>query len=331
MNHSKPYWQYAEGVNLQQIEEGNKERSVVKSDRQTYESHIEPRRIGSPEDYRSLSHEFDDLIRQEKKLYSRLLKELEKTRLFSGSRPHKSDAPDSSLHPDVGKPPWSEYDVGLKLNEVALFDRETTNMTDAEIRHGCELTMEEVLSERNKSPNRDIGKYSQKADNRYREARRSIESPPESDVSISGMKGQIQNTNRKVFGDRDMKQKIFNRLQLEVGESYSNKLFTGSSFDPPWQHILGHDSTTVSDLTGPLSGWRFRDWHHGSGWQNFILPIHLSAACLAEWNSIMVESVRLILQRWSRVYSFSSTTCCTWKLGEHRIVYRLYTGINKST
>ncbi|MCX6120711.1 MAG: hypothetical protein NTX44_03735 [Ignavibacteriales bacterium] len=191
--------------------------------------------------------------------------------------------------------------------------------------------MEEVLSERNKPPDRDTGKYSQKADNRYREARRSIESPPERDVSISWVNGQIQNTYTKVFGYRDMKQKIFNRLQLEVGESYSNELFTGLSFDPPWQHALGCDSTTVSDLAGPLSGWRFRDWHQGSGWQNYILPIHLSAVFLADWNSIMVESVRLILQRWSRVYSFSSTTCCAWKIGEHRIVYRLNTGINKST
>lgn len=90
------------------------------------------------------------------------------------------------------------------------------------------LTMEEVLSRRKIPPDRDIGKYSQKAGNRYREARRSIESPPERDVSISWMTGQM-------------------------------------------------------------------------------------------------------LQRWSRVYSFSSTICCAWKIGEHDTVYRLYSGENKST
>jgi hypothetical protein len=153
------------------------------------------------------------------------------TLTYSGLDPvnlYKNYTQNSLQHLDVCKPPGSECNFDRRIHEATLFDKETTRLTDAEIRHGCELTMEEVLSKRKLPPNRDIGKYSQKAGNRYRKARRSIKSLQEKDVSISWMTGQI-------------------------------------------------------------------------------------------------------LQRWLRVYSFSSTICCAWKIGEHKIVYRSYSGKNKST
>ena len=131
--------------------------------------------------------------------------------------PLKTCLPDASLW----QVSWNDRKIVTDVGSVTPLrlccDTSSEDYVGSRTTMSYELTMEEVLSRRKIPPDRDIGKYSQKAGNRYREARRSIESPPERDVSISWMMGQIQNTNTRVFGYRDMKQKIFNRLQLEFG------------------------------------------------------------------------------------------------------------------
>jgi hypothetical protein len=265
-------------------------------------------------------------MRQEEKKYSRLLMELNKSCSFA----------QSGLYQGSERSDFAKYSVDQTMDENLSSDLEVTRLTGDEILYGGGLTMEQVLLKRNKPPDWDVGKHSQKSGNQYREARRSIESPPERDVSISWITGQIRNADVEAFGNDEMKEEDLNRLQHEVGESHSIKLqSSGSASDPPWQDARECDSTAVDDSTGPPSGWRYRYWCHDLGWQNSNLSIPLSTGlppdCLAEQDSDVVESVRLNLQRWSRVYSFSSTTCCTWKIGEHEIVYRLHTGENKST
>jgi hypothetical protein len=257
-----------------------------------------------------------------------------------GSSPPLGKPPTGFSETDVGEPPDVECDVGRVADETTSFEIDATKLTGAQNCYGCELTMEQVLSERNRPPDWDSGKNSLKVGNRYREACKSFQSPQVRDVSISWMTGQIHNAVVEDFGNDEMKQKDLDRLQLEVGEPYSNRLLSSRSFaDPPRQYLMGCDSMAVNDFTGPPLSWRYRYWYYDYGWQNNVLPIPLSAGfwaglsagCLAEWESNVVESVRLILQRWSRVNSFSSTICCTCEKSEHEIVQFLYTGENKST
>ena len=76
-----------------------------------------------------------------------------------------------------------------------------------------------------------------------------------------------------------------NRLWLEVGEPYSD--------------FSECDSTAAINSAGPKASRRIGNWYPGSGWHQSVLPI--------PWDSIMVESVRLVLQRWRGVCSFSQT------------------------
>ena len=209
---------------------------------------------------------------------------------------------------DVGKSPGVECDVSRFTDDATLYDTETTKFTNTVIHHSCKLDMEQVLPEQSRLPDWDIGKYSQTVGNRYREAYRSVQVPQVRNVSLSWMTGQIHNANEAAFGNEEMKQKELDRLQLEVGESYSNKLLSSrSSTDPPWHHLMESDSSAADDFAGPPLSWRFRYWYNDHCWQNDVLPMPLSVRCLAEWESVMVESVRLVLQRWRGVCSFSQT------------------------
>jgi hypothetical protein len=95
-----------------------------------------------------------------------------------------------------------------------------------------------------------------------------------------------------------------NRLWLEVGVSYSS--------------ILEYESTAAINSAGPESSRRIGNWRQS------VLPVPLparrvrrslttgslaglSAVFLAKWNSVMVEPVRHVLQRWRGVCSFSRT------------------------
>ena len=94
-----------------------------------------------------------------------------------------------------------------------------------------------------------------------------------------------------------------NKLWLEVGVSYSN--------------ILEYDSPSAINSAGPDSSRRIGNWHQ------YVLPISLPVGYLAEWNSFMVEPVRLVLRRWRGVCSFSQTMRGTRSDEESHLVYDL--------
>ena len=224
---------------------------------------------------------------------------------------------------DVGISPGIECDVGRITDEATSYDIGAAGFTDAKICHGCKLDME-----RNRPPDWDIGKYSQMAGHRYGKAYRSVQSPQVRDVSISWLRGQIHNAKEETFGNDEVKQKDLDRLQFDVGELCSNKLLRSrSSTDPPWQYLMECDATAVNDFTGPPLNRRDKCWYFDQGWQNYFLPMPISASCppsfgrscLTMWESIVVKSVRLILQRWSRVNSFSSTICCASESGSTKL------------
>jgi hypothetical protein len=79
--------------------------------------------------------------------------------------------------------------------------------------------------------------------------------------------------------------KTVKRLWLEIGEPYSN--------------FSECDSTAAINSAGPKPSRRIGNLHPGSCWHHSVLPI--------PWDSVMVESVRLVLQRWRGVCSFSQT------------------------
>jgi hypothetical protein len=107
-----------------------------------------------------------------------------------------------------------------------------------------------------------------------------------------------------------------NRLWLEVGVSYSS--------------ILEYESTAAINSAGPESSRRIGNWRQS------VLPVPLpagslaglpagslaglSAVFLAEWNSVMVEPVRHVLQRWRGVCSFSQTMRSTRSDEESHLV-----------
>ena len=90
------------------------------------------------------------------------------------------------------------------------------------------------------------------------------------------------------FSESDVgKFKNVDRLWLDVCRLHSN--------------FSECDSTAAINSAGPETSRRIGNWRQS------VLPIPLSAVFLTDWNSVMVESVRLVLQRWRGVCSFSQT------------------------
>ena len=98
-----------------------------------------------PHNDHARSIEYDDWILREEKKYSRLLTELKKASWFIQSSPHKGDAQKGGLKFVAGKPPGAECDVSLMQDELLSSELEATRLTDDEVRHGCDLTMEQAL------------------------------------------------------------------------------------------------------------------------------------------------------------------------------------------
>ena len=94
-----------------------------------------------------------------------------------------------------------------------------------------------------------------------------------------------------------------NRLWLDVGRMHSN--------------FSECDSPAAINSAGPESSRRNGNWHQS------VLPISLPASSVAEWNSVLVEPVRLILRRWRGVCSFSQTMRGTRSDEESHLVYDL--------
>ena len=264
--------------------------------------------------------EYDDRMRHEERKYSRLLTELKKASWFTRndstcggfiqSSPHKGDASRGFAEFDVGESPDVECDVGRMLGELVSSELETTMLTDDEVRNGCGLTMEQALLRHDKPPSLDIiDRCLERTSTQKSIAFQYTVSIRGLNISRSPVIEAIQTARSNLSESSGMKSLNVNRLRLEVGETCSN--------------FSECDSTAAINSAGLETSRRIENWHPGSHWHQSVLPI--------SWDSVIVESVRLVLQRWSRVYSFSSTTCCTCEKSEHEIVHFLHTGKNKST
>jgi hypothetical protein len=163
------------------------------------------------------------------------------------------------------------------MDTLLSSELETTRLTDAEIRNGCGLTMEEEFYKR--KPPSNVELHWEKNRTQQSVAFEYTVSTQESDMVVHS-----------------------HRPWLTIGGSY-------------WKH-LDCETTAARDFAGPIVNRGNRYWPPGMYWRD--------VGWLDTWDSVLVESVRLILQRWSRV-------CCTWQVGEREIVYRLHTGENKST
>jgi hypothetical protein len=212
---------------------------------------------------------------------------------------------------DVGEKPGVECDVGQTLDGLVSAELETTLLTDDEVRNDCGLTMEQAVLRNNKPPSLDIDRCLERTSTQQSIVFQYTVSIGGRNISRSPMIEAIQAARSTLPESSGSELLNVNKLWLEVGKTYSN--FSECDF------------TAAINSAGPKASQRIGNWHQ------FVLPIPLSVNNWAEWDSVMVESVRLILQRWSRVNSFSSTICCTCEKSEHEIVHFLHTGENKST
>jgi len=228
---------------------------------------------------------YDDWIQREEKKYSRLLTELKKARWFIQSSTHKGDAQPGSLNFDVGEPPDAESDVGLMVDELVSSELEATRLTDDELRHGCDLTMEQALHRTTKPLVLEKNECSNINNTQQSMAFQYTLSVGGRTTSHFSKREAIQAA-RNTTSESGVSESItIKRLWLEVGEPYST--------------FSECDSTAAINSAGPNPSRRIGNLHPGSCWHHSVLPI--------PWDSVMVESVRLVLQRWRGVCSFSQT------------------------
>ena len=268
---------------------------------------------------------YNDRMRQEEKKYSQLLTELKKANWFTRHVSHldgfiqsslyEGKAPSGFVQFDVGEPPNAECDIGLMMDDsmssLKTFRRsigfsdepseghkvelEATMLTDDEIRHGCGLTMEQVLLRHRKPLTLEKDECSYKNSTQQLIAFQYTLSVRGRNASRSPMIEEIQAGYNKLSDSGGSESIKANRLWLEVGEPYSN--------------FSECDSTAAIDSAGPDASRRIENWHPGSRWQLASLPFRRSGQSIwpIPWGSVMVESVRLVLQRWRGVCSFSQT------------------------
>jgi hypothetical protein len=264
-----------------------------------------------PKDHPARLVEYNDWVHHEDRKYSRLLMELKKASWFTRndstcggliqSSPPKGDASSGFVQFDVGEPPDVECDVGRMLDELVSSELETTRLTDDEVRHGCELTMEQALLRNYKPPLLDIDRCLERTSTQQSIAFQYTVSIRGLNVSRSTMIEAIQAARSKLPESSGNESINVNRLWLEVGETYSN--------------FSECDSTAAINSAGPEASRRTENWHPGSRWHQSVLPI--------TWDSVMVESVRLVLQRWRGVCSFSQTMRSNQSEEKHQNVFAL--------
>jgi len=124
-----------------------------------------------------------------------------------------------------------------------------------------------------------------------KDAGRWIEYEVHHDCSFTIMKA-LQMVRNKLY-DSDRSQIHVTRPWLEVGLSHLN--------------FLECNVTAAINSAGPAASRRIEKWYPGSHWQKTVLPIQRFVGNVAEGDSVLVESVRLVLQRWRGVCSFSQT------------------------
>ena len=94
-----------------------------------------------------------------------------------------------------------------------------------------------------------------------------------------------------------------NRLWLEVGEAYPN--------------FSEYDSTAATNSARPKASRRIGNLSPRPHWHLSVLPV--------PWDSVMIESVRLVSQRWRGVCSFSQTMRNDQSAEKYQNVYPLCT------
>ena len=245
----------------------------------------EPMDGDPPKNYPARTIGYDDWIQREEKKYSRLLTELKKASWFIQSSPHNGDVQSGSVKFDVGEPPNEECDVGLMVDEQVSSELEATRLTDDEVLHGCDLTMEQALLGNTKPPSFEKDECSNKNDTQQSIAFQYTLSVRRRTPSRSSMMEAIRAAHNTLSESGGSESITINRLWLEVGEPYSN--------------FSECDSTAAIHSAGPKPSRRIENVHPGSCWHHSVLP--------NPWDSVMVESVRLVLQRWRGVCSFSQT------------------------
>jgi hypothetical protein len=186
---------------------------------------------------------------------------------------------------DVGEPPNTQCDVGLLMDELMLSGLEATRLTDDEVRHGCGLTMEQALQRYTKPPFVEKNECSNKNDTQQSMAFQYTLSVGGRNTSRFSKIDPIQTAHDKLSESGGSESRTINRLRLEIGEPYSN--------------FSDCDSTAAINCAGPKPSRKIGNVYPGSCWHPSGLPI--------PWDSVMVESVRLVMQRWRGVCSFSQT------------------------
>jgi hypothetical protein len=264
----------------------------------------EPMSSDPPKVHSTRLIEYDDWMRQEEKKYSQLLTELKKSRWFIRSSPHKSNVQASILQFDVdkphrGEPPNAMRDVGRMMDEPMSTELEATRLTDDEIRYGCGITMEQALLGYDKPPVLDDDSCLGRTSTQESIAFQYTLSVRGQNISRSPMMEAVP-TGRSKLPDPGGS-KTVNRLWLNVGESYSK--------------FSGCDSTAAINSAGPEDSRRIENLYPGSRWCKSVMP--------TQWDSVMVESVRLVLQRWRGVCSFSQTMRSNWSGEKHNNVFPL--------
>ena len=252
---------------------------------------INPNGANEPMDEDSLhnsparSIEYDDWILREEKKYSRLLTELKKASWFLQSSPHNGDVQSGGSKCDIGEPPKKKCDVGLLVDELMSSGLEATRLTDDEVRHGCDLTMEQALHRNTKPPLLEKIECSNINNTQQSMAFQYTLSVGARNTSRFSKIDPIQKAHDTLSESDDSESKTVNRLWLEIGEPYSD--------------FSDCDSTAATNCAGQKPSRRIGNLHPGYCWHPSGLPI--------PWDSVMVESVRLVMQRWRGVCSFSQT------------------------
>ena len=214
---------------------------------------------------------------------------------LTGSSSPPGKPPTGFSEPDVGglahrlfgRPPDAECDVDRTMDERMLSELETTWLTDKEIRHGCCVVLKQVLLRYKK-----LLAFGEKECPNKNSAQQSMEIRNSSRSSIIAIQMA-----RSKLSESDRSECInVNRLRLEIGGSYSK--------------ILEYGSPAAINSAGLEASRRIGNWRRS------VLPVPLYAVFLADWNSVIVESVRLVLQRWRGVCSFSQTMRSTGAMKE---------------
>ncbi len=260
------------------------------------ESYNELRSNDNPQNHPAQLIEYDDLMRQEEKKYSQLLQELKKDSQLIQSSLNKGNRKKGISYFEVDEPIGTRFGMARLINEAIASECEATRLTDDEFRYGCEFTMEQVLRDHKKLPplekNECLNKNStqQSIEFQYTLSVKARSNSP------SSMINTIQAAHDKISKYIGSEFVNANRLWLKVGEMW-------------YSNFSECDSTAAINSAGPEVSRRNKYWHPSScnhfaplplGWNRQFVP-------QVSWDSILVESVRLVLKRWRGVCSFSQT------------------------